>query len=413
MQTSILALGKAYLNTYKGLPVLAYRGVYVSLIESIFIGVFYFLSIYFVKELHFNVASAGMIISFYGVGAILGGYLGGRLSDATSPSGVMIVSMIVQSAGYFLLAHSTTMMPLSCIVFLLGVAGYSFITANYLWVLSECQQENERLKAINLLSTSSNLGLGISAMIISTFSPHYFNYIFETTACILLVLAAWVYFLENKKAIKGIVNSVITSDNAEKIGNAEQTRWKIPATLICVLLVGAVVAQISSTYPIYIQTRFSSMGMQAIGILFALNSFLVVLLEVPLGNWVKSANKMKMVGVGSALIGVGMSMLAFAQTYMIAIIACVTYTIGEIFFFCMAQLVCYQEGRAHRKGKSLGLFRTTYAMSRVLGPFAGGLVYYHFGGNMVWYLSGVIGIACLMLCLQVSLKEVNRQSLVT
>ncbi len=105
-----------------------------------------------------------------------------------------------------------------------------------------------------------------------------------------------------------------------------------------------------------------------------------------------------MVGVGGLLIGLGIGMLAFSSTYFVAIISCVVYTFGEIIFFSMAQLICYQNSPAQKKGRGLGMYRMVYAMSRIVGPSAGGLIYLKLGGDMVWALCAMIGLLCFFTC---------------
>ena len=56
-----------------------------------------------------------------------------------------------------------------------------------------------------------------------------------------------------------------------------------------------------------------------------------------------------MIGYGAFLMGFGMFMLNFSFVFYLAIIACVIYTMGEMSFFSVAQLVCYQEGGAQKK----------------------------------------------------------------
>jgi MFS family permease len=82
-----------------------------------------------------------------------------------------------------------------------------------------------------------------------------------------------------------------------------------------------------------------------------------------------------------------------------AIFSCIIYTMGEIIFFSVSQLVCYENGLQNKKGTSLGLYRMVYASSRVLGPTIGGFVYSLFGASVIWTASGVIGVMCLLGCL--------------
>ena len=106
-----------------------------------------------------------------------------------------------------------------------------------------------------------------------------------------------------------------------------------------------------------------------------------------------------MTGIGASMIGGGMFILCFTNSFMLAIISCVIYTLGEMIFFSITQLVCYQQYDANNKGHSLGLYRTVYASSRVAGPLAGGLVFQHYGSETLWCLCGLIGLIALSLCL--------------
>jgi MFS family permease len=186
---------------------------------------------------------------------------------------------------------------------------------------------------------------------------------------------------------------------AKKIVEAHSYNKKsVYVGLMSVLLIGAVVAQFGSTYAVHIRNAFPELAVSGVSILFAVNAFFVVIFSVPLGNALKEHNKVLMVGVGALLIGAGMAMLSISSFFMMAVLACLIYTTGEIIFFSMVQLVCYQGGKKNKKGRSLGMYRTTYALSRVVGPTAGGFIYLHFSGNVLWYLCGVAGCLCFAGC---------------
>jgi predicted MFS family arabinose efflux permease len=397
MHTYLLSFGKAYIKHFTGLPKTCWQGIFLSLSESTFMGVFYFLSVYFTTILHFNIATAGSIISCYGIGAIAGGFVGGRLSDKLSPAKISAYSLMIQAIGYLMLIKITTLHLLMLDVFFLGTAAYSFITSNYLWVLSQCKNnESQKLKSINLLSTASNLGLGISAIIISLMYNYGFKNIFLISGALILLLAFYIFFQEKKELKEpDQIESAQEIRNEIKTNHDKYVKWLI---LACVLLIGSIVSQLSSTYPVFIQNAFPEMGIKSVSILFTINSLLVILFETPIGNIFGNYNKILMVGIGSFFIGLGMFLLSLSFSFSLAIASCVIYTFGEIIFFCMAQFIYYQRAPRKRKGHGLGIYRMVYASSRVIGPAIGGLIYHHFGSNMIWYLSGIIGLLCLISC---------------
>jgi len=402
MQTYLLSLSKSYIASYTGLSKLCWRGFILSLIESTFMGVYYFLSIYFIETLHFSITISGMIISCYGIGAIIGGILGGKLSDKISPAIISAFSLLSQGIAYLVLAKLKLTILLMGDVFIIGIATYGFITSNYLWVLNQCNNdETDRLKAINILATTSNLGIGLAALIISEVAHFGFQYIFLTSGSVMLLLSCYLFICETNLIIPKVPRQkdITHSENQiHELAISKENKIITLLVLLSVFFVGSIVTQLGSTYAIYIQESFPQLGIKGVSILFALNSFLVVLIGTPLGDSLKKQNKILMVGVGGFLIGLGMFMLIFSFSFMFALIACLIYTAGEIIFFCMAQLVCYQKGHQKKKGHSLGLYRMVYASSRVIGPAAGGFIYPRFGANLIWYLSGFIGLLCLVFC---------------
>src|SRR5579871_871037 len=122
---------KSYLKNYAGLSASCWQGIFINFVESILTGLCYFLPLYFVNELNLSVATAGMIISFYGLGTILGGFIGGKISDKTSPGLVSILCMLLQATAFIALIRLQSAYLLMLDLFIIGMASYGFITANY------------------------------------------------------------------------------------------------------------------------------------------------------------------------------------------------------------------------------------------------------------------------------------------
>ncbi len=395
MTSYILSACKLYLTNYTGLSKSCWQGIIVCIINSILCGMFYFLSIYFVNTLHLSIATSGIIISSYGIGAIFGGFIGGKLSDDFSPKQVQTLALFAQAIGYFTLIKLKSPIFLVLNTFFLGLSSYLFITANYLFVLSQTSsEENMRLRSINLLSMGSNLGLGLSAILIGFFAKYGFENLFYITGSL--------FFLTFCSAIR-IKDSSTSPKNVENASpsanNPTINSFIIRVVLICVFLTGLAIAQLSSTYSLYLQSAFPAMGLKSVSILFTLNSLLIVLFEAPFVGLFNQQNKILMTGIGSLLIGSGLLLLSFSTIFLAAILSCIIYTIGEMIFFSMAQLICYQKSLRTKKGKSMGLYRMVYAASQIMGPATGSLIYSQLGGNAVWYFCGVVGMICITICI--------------
>src|ERR1700745_2218119 len=95
------------LSIYKGSFANIQRNVWILSI-AMFINrsgsmVLLFSSLYFTKELHFTIADAGGIMSFYGIGSVLGSYVGGWLTDRKNFFDIMMFSLIASGSVLLLL----------------------------------------------------------------------------------------------------------------------------------------------------------------------------------------------------------------------------------------------------------------------------------------------------------------------
>lgn len=370
-----------------------WKGLIALLIASILSGVYYFFSIYFIDVLHFNISTAGFLLSFYGLGTIVGGYLGGKFADKFTPLQVVFVSLFVQSIAFLILTQAKSFSWIAINLFILGAFTYSFITANYLWVLSNfSHSEKDRLTVINYLVVASNLGIGISAIIIGELSIFNFDYIFWTCGFLLLFLSLFLGFTKKEEHphTKELINTA-----SEQPQRSNGLMYLI---LFCLFFTGIIVSQLGATYSIYLKQTFPRLGTHAFSYLFALSTILIVCFQNFLISRVNHFNQVLMIGLGSFFIGFGMLMLNFSYTFAIAIVACVIYSIGEMLFFSITQLFCYQQGNINNKGKKLGEYRMIYASSRLVGPAVGGAIYNYFSGATLWYLCGIVGIFFLILC---------------
>lgn len=398
-------ISQKYLSNYMGLPWVCWQLIGISFINSISGSLSFFLSIYFVSQLHLSVAVSGLIISFYGLGTVIGGMAGGWLADRVSPGVLSSIGLAIKALIIFSLIYENYFFMLIFLLFLYGVATYVFITANNLCVLNFCQdQEHQRLQALNILYVAANVGMGLAGLLIGVLAVHGFKIVFIATALFLILAALFQLFLERKSIVKiniSSANAAKQESASSRLNNLEKKL--LSAVLICVFFVGFFVAQVGTTYSIYIRDSFPALGVNSFAWLFSLNSVIIVFLQTPFVNFFQKYNKMLTLGVGAFLMGFGMFLLNFLFAYWFAIVAFIFYTLGEMLFFSNAQLITYQLGAAKKKGQSLGLFQAVFAFGVVVGPALGSYIYHLLGSHALWSLLGVLAAGSLGMCL--ALKE--------
>lgn len=379
-----------YINNYQGMPSYLWGGFISSLIVSLVIGVNYFLSLYFTMQYHMSVEHVGIIMSIYGLGTIVGGILGGRLSDSLHPRTVAVLGLLIQVVGYFLLIYISSFACLAVVLLMNGIGSYSFVTANYTWVLSCCTPE-QRYQALSILDVTSNAGLGLSGVLIGFLTIEDFPKLFVVGTGIMILMAVYICFFRTDKQM------VAGSDEQSLAANGKFNLKIMTFTLFCVFCAGFMISQDNSTYPIYLRDLFPSMEMNSFGILFSINTFMVVLLQTSVTRLFQNDNKIILAGAGVFLIGAGFIILLLAKIFFIAVLGMIVTTVGEMIFFPTVQYVCYECGSSTTKGASIGSYRAVYATSRFIGPATGAYIYQRIGGESLWVLCCIMGAGCLML----------------
>lgn len=165
-------------------------------------------------------------------------------------------------------------------LFLLGLAAYGFKTSNNVWMLNMCGNDTLlRYKTISLSHVAANVGLGSSGVLIASMSPYGFQSIFYLSSLLLLCSALYLLF-QNPKTAHIPLPIRAQFHNKHPYSNAA------PIILIliisCVFFVGLIIAQLGATYPLYIQDSFPHLGINAVSILFILDTALIVAFQAPL-----------------------------------------------------------------------------------------------------------------------------------
>lgn len=396
----ISLLIKKYLENYKGLSRASWQGILLILLESSVIGIIFFLSIYFMNVLNLDIATSGIIISFYGMGTVFGGSFGGFLSDKFSSKKIAVINLIIETICMFLLSSIKSPVLLMINLFLLGFATYGFSTSIDIWVLGKCQQTHVTLaKVINISRVGLNIGFSLSGIIIGFLSNYGFNKIFYLYTIILLIAIVYmIVFMPEQKSKNEMTASSVTNKENISEHKIKQNKKIIITVALCLFFVGLIISQLSVTYPIYVNEKFPALGMKSVSFLFILDTILIMLIQAPLVNVLSKFNHVLMVGIGSFLMGLGMLILCFSFTFYLAILSCIVWATGEMIFIAMAQLVFYNSANENKKGKQMGFYQSILASSKILGPMIGSFIYFNFGGSVLWYLSALIGFVCLIAC---------------
>src|SRR5215207_1644393 len=121
---------KLYGQLFAGLPREVWLLSLVTFVQRSGTMVLPFLTLYLTQQQGFTVQGAGGILSLYGVGAIVGAYLGGWLSDRIGSVRAQVVSLCLATGALVALSLVQSSLGIVVVVLLWSVAAESMRPAN-------------------------------------------------------------------------------------------------------------------------------------------------------------------------------------------------------------------------------------------------------------------------------------------
>lgn len=391
-----------YIDSYRGFPFHVWVGLLAAFANALCGGMTFLFSFYLVKHLGMGIEVAGSIVSCFGIGTVIGAYMGGRLCDFFSSFKICIFALCMNAAALLAFPYIKNYYEFFIVAFMIGLSNYSFIPAARVWLMSGCSP-SVRLRSMNILRMITNLGMGLSVWVSSSLAYYNFKYSFIFCSSI-LGFFAFILLCYGDKQVKDVVETDQSMQSSTEI-KAYPSMRNIYMIYCCVLMIGLIFSQLKVSYPLYLQSSYH-LNEKDFGHIFLINTFVIVLFQSYILDMFSKINHAILAGFGGLLIGLSMFLLSFGHTMIYAIFLCLIWSLGEILFFSPTQVLAFNKAKKLKKGKHMGAYQMIYASANIVGPIGGGFLYHHFSGNAVWSICGIFAILSIALCMRVYFFDV-------
>ena len=152
-----------YRNAYIGLSDATWWLALVMFVNRAGTMVLPFLTVYLREDMHYSIAAAGWEVALFGIGALLGNFIGGRLTDKIGFSPVQFWSLFLNGVLFIVLGQMRTFWQIGSCMFIIGVVGEAFRPANAAAVANYSRPEN-RTRSYSLNRLAINLGFSIGSV---------------------------------------------------------------------------------------------------------------------------------------------------------------------------------------------------------------------------------------------------------
>jgi predicted MFS family arabinose efflux permease len=390
-------LADSRLNPWRGLGGLP-REVWLlfatNLINRAGMMVLPFLVLYLTRQLGFSLARAGSMLAIYGASAIVFGPIGGRLSDRIGALPVMRASLISSGSVLLLFPLARSFAGVACMTVLWAGCAEMFRPAS-LAAITHVVAPEQRRQAFALNRLAINLGMSIGPALGGFLATVSFRAMFAVDAVTTLIAGA-VLVLTPWRAFSG-VNSEAGNGDGEHIG---------PATILHdtfflvflggVFLVGIVFFQHESALPLYL-VQYLHLSPAFYGMLFTINTLLIVALEVPLNTATLHWSNTRLLVIGCLLFAVGFGALGVIASPAGVIATVVVWTFGEMLLFPAMSAHMADIAPENRRGAYMGAYSMSLSIALTVGPWMGTQLLALFGPVAVWSVMFALGALAAVL----------------
>lgn len=349
-----------------------------------------FLVLYLTQKQGFETADAGRALGIYGLGGVLGSYVGGWLCDRMPARRVMVVTLSLSGIGFLVLGQLASRPAILLTIFFLAVMGEGFRPANAAAVAAASPPEL-RTRAFALSRLAINLGMSLGPSIGGFLAMISYDWLFVVDGATCLLAAAVLAVAFHAEDGKAAADAKFS---AEPVRSPWRDRPFLAMMGLCFLM-ALITFQIPSTFPLTLRDLYGFREGH-IGLVLAVNTVIIVLFEMVLVHRVGGLNPLRVVGVGGLLFGLGMALLPFGTGFAFAAFSVLVWTIGEMLAFpIVAGAVANRAGEANR-GLYMGIFTLSFEGAWVFSPILGTWVYQVYGAKTLWTACGVAGVILLV-----------------
>ena len=383
-----------YINNFKGFRREVWILAIITFINRAGTMVLPFLSKYLKENLHFTYGEVGWIMVSFGVGSMLGSWLGGKLTDKVGFYKVMVFSLFTSGIMFFGLQYITSFWGLCLGMFAIMTIADMFRPAMFVSLSVYAKPEN-RVRALSLVRLSVNLGFAtgpvLGGLIILGMGYQGLFWI-DGSTCILAILI-FAYFVKEKKKIMEH-DDESTALLVPKSVFRDKPFWVF---LFVSFTTAMLFFQIFTTLPLFHHEKFGLSEFET-GLLLSLNGILIFMFEMPLVSIMerKQVKRMKIIFWGAFLISLSFYVLLMDAWVGILGISIIIVTFGEILSFPFSN--AFAMGRAPRgqEGRYMALYTMSFSLAHIVSSKVGLEIIGSFGYATNWFLMGSFGVVAML-----------------
>lgn len=369
-----------YKNAYTGIPQPVWWLAVVMFVNRSGTMVIPFLTVYLTHQ-GYTLAEAGYVMGAFGLGSIVGGYLGGRLTDRFGAFYVQFGSLFLNGALFIVLGQMQTLWQYAACIFVLSSLGEAFRPANATAIAAYSNDQN-RIRCYALNRLAINLGWSIGPAVGGVLASVSYSYLFWADG-LTCMAASFLLFaaLSPQQSRKAKPTATVVAGSA----SAYKDRAFLQG-MFYLFLVALAFFQLFSVIPAYYKTVLH-LNEATIGWILAMNGLLIAAIEMVLVYKLENrGHTLQYILTGAFLMGLSFLMLVAGQSATVAVASMIVVTFGEMFLFPFMNNFWVNRSTESTRGQYAALYTISFAAATVLAPTGATQLAEWLGFNVLWVI---------------------------
>lgn len=349
-----------------------------------------FMVLYVTRHLGVRAGLAGMALTVYGIGGLVSGPIAGRLCDRLGPFAVLRGSLVLSGVILFSFPLAPRFESFLAITLVWSLVAESVRPAS-LAALTSYVRPEQRKAAVALNRLAINLGMSVGPAVGGFLATVSFPLLFfaDGASALAAGIVLTALLASRPPSLEGPPADTMRGQNPRSVRVLRDPRAVV--LLTGVFLMGVVFYQQEGAMALFL-VRDLHYRESFYGLLFAVNTLLIILLEVPLNLAMAGWSYRWTLVLGAALYAVGFGGMAVLRTVPGLLLTVVVWTFGEMIAIPASGAYTADIAPPGRAGLYAGAYASTFSLAILVGPWAGTIALERFGATALWIGMFVIGI---------------------
>jgi predicted MFS family arabinose efflux permease len=378
-----------YKNAYSGLSPSTWWLSFIMLVNRSGTMVLPFMTIYLTASKGYSIGMAGVVMALFGLGAVTGAFLGGKLTDRIGFYPVQLITLLGGGVLFMILGQMQAF-PLICLfTYLLSLVNEAFRPANSTAIVAY-SKDNTRTRSYALHRLAINLGWAVGSALGGVLAARSYTLLFWVDGATNIIAALLlVYLLRPSKQVKPAAKKETVKDPLHSAYRDKIYLWFILLTILFATCFFQLFTNLNAYYKI--ELHFSE---QFIGLIGALNGVMIAVIEMVLVFKLENRRPSLFYIIrGTLLVGTAYFMLnIFHIEHVMALLMMVVMTMGEILVLPFMNTFWTARSAEHNRGEYAGLYTIAWSIAQTAGPFLASQLAERAGFTVLWWVLGAMSV---------------------